>query len=96
MIEDTAGALSDLRVLEMGQLLAGPFCGQLLGDFGAEIIKVEPPEVGDPMRQWGREKPHGKSLWWVATACTLLLALLSTHHTMNSSWFFLLGSTTLW
>ena len=62
------GALSDIRVIEMGQLLAGPFCGQLLGDFGAEIIKVEPPEVGDPMRQWGREKPHGKSLWWPVVA----------------------------
>ncbi len=61
-------ALSDLRVIEMGQLLAGPFCGQLLGDFGAEIIKVEPPKVGDPMRQWGREKPHGKSLWWPVIA----------------------------
>ena len=58
------GPLSDLRVLEMGQLLAGPFCGQLLADFGAEVIKCEQPGVGDPMRQWGREKPHGKSLWW--------------------------------
>ncbi|MGI5170468.1 CaiB/BaiF CoA transferase family protein [Spirillospora sp. CA-253888] len=56
--------LGDLRVVEMGQLLAGPFCGQLLGDFGAEVVKVEPPRVGDPMREWGREKPHGKSLWW--------------------------------
>jgi len=56
--------LGDLRVVEMGQLLAGPFCGQLLGDFGAEVIKVEPPGAGDPMRAWGREKPHGKSLWW--------------------------------
>ena len=62
------GALSDLRVIEMGQLLAGPFCGQLLGDFGAEVIKVEPPGIGDPMRQWGREKPHGKSLWWPVVA----------------------------
>lgn len=58
------GALADLRVLEMGQLLAGPFCGQLMADFGAEVIKCEQPGVGDPMRQWGREKPHGKSLWW--------------------------------
>jgi formyl-CoA transferase len=63
-----AGPLSDLRVIEMGQLLAGPFCGQLLADFGAEVIKVEPPGAGDPMRQWGREKPHGKSLWWPVIA----------------------------
>ena len=47
------GALADIRVVEMGQLLAGPFCGQLLGDMGAEVIKLEPPGVGDPMRQWG-------------------------------------------
>lgn len=60
--------LADLRVVEMGQLLAGPFCAQLLGDFGAEVIKVEPPGQGDPMRQWGREKPHGKSLWWPVVA----------------------------
>jgi formyl-CoA transferase len=60
--------LSDLRVVELGQLLAGPFCGQLLGDFGAEVIKVEDPGRGDPMREWGREKPHGKSLWWPVVA----------------------------
>jgi len=62
------GPMSDLRVLEMGQLLAGPFCGQMLADFGAEVIKCEPPGTGDPMRQWGREKPHGKSLWWPVVA----------------------------
>lgn len=66
--EKRQGPLTDLRVIEMGQLLAGPFCGQLLADFGAEVIKIEPPEVGDPMRQWGREKPHGKSLWWPVVA----------------------------
>jgi crotonobetainyl-CoA:carnitine CoA-transferase CaiB-like acyl-CoA transferase len=60
--------LGDLRVVELGQLLAGPFCGQLLGDFGAEVIKVEDPGRGDPMREWGREKPHGKSLWWPVVA----------------------------
>ena len=60
--------LGDVRVVELGQLLAGPFCGQLLGDFGAEVIKVEDPQRGDPMRQWGREKPHGMSLWWPVVA----------------------------
>ena len=48
------GALHGLRVIEMGQLLAGPFCGQLLGDMGADVIKVEPPGAGDPMREWGQ------------------------------------------
>jgi crotonobetainyl-CoA:carnitine CoA-transferase CaiB-like acyl-CoA transferase len=47
------GALKGLRVIEMGQLIAGPFCGQLFGDMGAEVIKVEPPGAGDPMRVWG-------------------------------------------
>lgn len=67
-VSERVGPLSDLRVIEMGQLLAGPFCGQLLADFGAEVIKIEAPDVGDPMRQWGREKPHGKSLWWPIVA----------------------------
>ena len=47
------GALHDIRVVELGQLLAGPFCGQLLGDMGADVIKVEPPVTGDPLREWG-------------------------------------------
>ena len=63
-----SGPLDNVRVIEMGQLLAGPFASQILGDFGAEIIKVEPPGEGDPMRQWGREKPYGKSLWWPVIA----------------------------
>src|SRR6188472_1155544 len=64
----TPGPLAGLRVVEMGQLLAGPFCGQLLGDFGAEVIKLESPGQGDPMREWGREKPYGRSLWWPVVA----------------------------
>ncbi|WP_299007502.1 CaiB/BaiF CoA-transferase family protein [uncultured Caulobacter sp.] len=60
----TEGPLSGLRVIEMGSLIAGPFCGQVLGDFGAEVIKLEDPKVGDPMRQWGRSKPKGLSPWW--------------------------------
>src|ERR1700686_886456 len=63
-IEFKQGALSDLRVLELGTLIAGPFCGQLLGDMGAEVIKIEPPTLGDPMRVWGRHHAQGPSLWW--------------------------------
>ena len=66
--QNSGGPLNGIRVIELGQLLAGPFCGQLLADYGAEVIKVEQPGVGDPMRVWGREKGHGKSLWWPVVA----------------------------
>jgi formyl-CoA transferase len=59
------GPLKGLRVVEMGQLIAGPFCGQLLGDMGAEVIKIEPPGKGDPMRDWGR---GDYPLWWEVVA----------------------------
>ncbi len=62
------GPLTGLRMIEMGQLLAGPFCGQLMADFGCEVIKIEQPNAGDPMREWGREKTNGKSLWWPVVA----------------------------
>jgi len=55
------GPLHGIRVVEMGQLIAGPFCGQLLGDFGADIIKIEPPGEGDALRQWGQP---GYPLFW--------------------------------
>ena len=58
------GPLSDLVVIEMGSLIAGPFAGQILGDFGAEVIKIEDPKTGDPTRQWGRSLPKGHSPWW--------------------------------
>lgn len=58
------GPLTDLRVVELGTLIAGPFCGQLFGDMGAEVIKVEPPGTGDPMRAWGRGLP----VWWPVIA----------------------------
>ena len=60
----TPGALADLRVLELGTLIAGPFCGQLLGDMGAEVIKIEAPGQGDPMRHWGPQKRGEPSVWW--------------------------------
>ena len=58
--------LEGLRVIELGQLLAGPFAGTVLGYFGAEVIKVEPP-TGDPIRQW-REVRNGMSLWYHSLA----------------------------
>jgi formyl-CoA transferase len=58
------GPLEGLVVIEMGTLIAGPFCGQILGDFGATVIKLEDPGKGDPMRQWGRSLPMGHSPWW--------------------------------
>ena len=58
---ENTGPLKGIRVVEMGQLIAGPFCGQLLGDMGAEVIKIEPPGKGDPMRDWGR---GDYPLWW--------------------------------
>jgi succinyl-CoA--D-citramalate CoA-transferase len=56
--------LADVRVVEMGTLIAGPFGGQVLADFGAEVIKVEPPGSGDPMRGWGRIRKDDRTLWW--------------------------------
>ena len=58
------GPLTGLIVIEAGQLIAGPFCGQLLGDLGATVIKIEPPGVGDPMRAWGQGAP----VWWEVIA----------------------------
>jgi formyl-CoA transferase len=59
-----SGPLAGVRVLELGMLLAGPFTGRLLGDLGAEIIKVEPPGKPDPLREWGKARYQGRSLWW--------------------------------
>ena len=59
----TPGALEGLRVVEMGQLIAGPFAAKTLGDFGADVIKIEPPGAGDPLRNW-RLIQDGTSVWW--------------------------------
>jgi formyl-CoA transferase len=59
--------LSGLRVIELGQLIAGPFASKMLGEFGADVIKIEPPETGDPLRGW-RMLHEGTSVWWAAHA----------------------------
>ena len=61
----STGPLAGVRVLELGSFIAGPFAGQLLGDYGADVIKIEPPGDGDPMRRWGVTR-DGDSLWWPA------------------------------
>jgi formyl-CoA transferase len=63
------GPLTGVTLIEMGQLIAGPFCGQLMADYGADVIKVEDPGKGDPIREWGLEKfspgdPNAQPLWW--------------------------------
>jgi crotonobetainyl-CoA:carnitine CoA-transferase CaiB-like acyl-CoA transferase len=66
-MSDRSGPLRRLRAIEFGQLIAGPYTGTLLADFGADLIKVE-PATGDPMREWGRLRHRGHSLWWSTLA----------------------------
>ena len=56
--------LTGIKVIEVGQLLAGPFAGTLLAYFGADVIKVEPPKTGDPIRKWRLLDEQGTSFWW--------------------------------
>jgi formyl-CoA transferase len=63
MSDTSFGPLAGLKVLELGQLIAGPFAAKTLADFGAEVIKIEPPGSGDPLRQW-RMLHNGTSVWW--------------------------------
>jgi crotonobetainyl-CoA:carnitine CoA-transferase CaiB-like acyl-CoA transferase len=63
-MEQNSRPLDGIRILELGQLLAGPFTGSMLGYYGAEIIKVEPPGEGDPLRKWRELDEDGTSFWW--------------------------------
>lgn len=64
MDADTPGPLSGVRVIEMGSFIAGPYCGQILADLGADLVKIEPPQTGDTLRQWGLRDADGEALWW--------------------------------
>jgi crotonobetainyl-CoA:carnitine CoA-transferase CaiB-like acyl-CoA transferase len=68
MQSTSAGPLAGVRVVELGSFIAGPFAGQLLGDYGADVVKVESPGDGDPMRAWGVTTEQGDSLWWPTIA----------------------------
>ncbi|MBP8895131.1 MAG: CoA transferase, partial [Ottowia sp.] len=63
MTPPSPAALAGVRVIEMGQLIAGPFAGKTLGEFGADVVKIEPPGAGDPLRNWRLIK-NGTSVWW--------------------------------
>ena len=67
MSEGTGGPLAGIKVIELGTLIAGPFCARLLAEFGAEVIKIEAPEGGDQIRGW-RKMYGGTSLWWYVQA----------------------------
>lgn len=67
MSENRQLPLEGVKVIELGTLIAGPFCARLLGEFGAEVIKIEPPGIGDPLRKW-RKLYQGTSLWWQVQA----------------------------
>ncbi|HZH34257.1 MAG TPA: CoA transferase, partial [Pyrinomonadaceae bacterium] len=76
---DQQRPLKGLRVLEMGQLIAGPFCAATLANFGAEVIKIERPVSGDPLRQW-RKIYKGTSLWWLSLARNKKSITLDLNH----------------
>src|SRR5689334_20533614 len=59
--------LQGIKAIELGTLIAGPFCSRILAEFGADVIKIEPPRGGDPLRKW-RKLHQGTSLWWYAQA----------------------------
>lgn len=63
MTQSSSLPLQGIKVVEMGQLIAGPFASKMLGEFGADVVKIEPPGVGDPLRKW-RKLHDGTSLWW--------------------------------
>jgi crotonobetainyl-CoA:carnitine CoA-transferase CaiB-like acyl-CoA transferase len=74
-----SGALDGVRVLELGVLIAGPFAGRLLADAGADVIKVEEPGHGDPLREWGQLRHEGRPVWWPVQSRNKRLITLDLH-----------------
>jgi len=68
--QPAGGPLAGVKVLELGTLIAGPFAARFLGEFGADVIKIEDPKGGDPLRKWRKLYPEigGTSLWWAVQA----------------------------
>ena len=66
-MSETQKPLAGLKVVELGTLIAGPFCTRIMAEFGAEVVKVESPDGGDPLRKW-RNLYEGTSLWWFVQA----------------------------
>jgi formyl-CoA transferase len=79
-VATAGGPLAGIRVVELGQLLAGPFTGRLLGDLGAEIVKVEAPGQPDPIRDWGKARYEGRSLWWPVQSRNKKCVTLNLRH----------------
>jgi formyl-CoA transferase len=79
------GPLSDLRVLELGTLIAGPFAGRLFADFGAEVIKIEHPDRGDPLRSWGMSWDGNDSLWHLIQSRGKLSVTADLHDEMDQA-----------
>ncbi len=77
---EAPGPLAGVRLIELGQLLAGPFTGRMLGDLGAEIIKVEAPGQPDAIRDWGKAKYQGRSLWWPVQSRNKRCVTLNLRH----------------
>jgi formyl-CoA transferase len=67
-MSDAPGALDGIRVIEVGTLISGPFAGRLLGDMGAEVVKIEPPGSPDPLRTWGQAEVEGHHFFWTVHA----------------------------
>ena len=80
-----SGPLDGVRVLELGSLIAGPFAGRLLADFGAEVIKIEDPRRPDPLREWGQARRDDEALWWPVQSRNKKLITLNLNSKVGQS-----------